>query len=109
MPAVIEDKTLKTDPLSLLVHLLNAEKKKSSVCDELEEVLNHSDFKMSDRSIIAIAIKCFKNESAIESHLSNLLMDKYNITDEELNPLTSKFDRYRKRVVRNAIEQINYD
>lgn len=109
LPAVIEDKTLKTDPLSLLVHLLNAEKKKSSVCDELEEVLNHSDFKMSDRSIIAIAIKCFKNESAIESHLSNLLMDKYNIKDEELHPLTSKFDRYRKQVVRNAIEQINFD
>lgn len=109
MPAVIEDRTLKTDPLSLLVHLLNAEKKKSSVCDELEEVLNHSDFKMSDRSIIAIAIKCFKNKSAIESHLSNLLMDKYNITDEELHPLTSKFDRYRKQVVRNAIEQIDFD
>lgn len=84
-------------------------RKKSSVCDELKEVLNHSDFKMSDRSIIAIAIRCFKNESAIESHLNNLLMDKYNISDKELHPSISKFDRYRKQVVRNAIEQINYD
>lgn len=106
-PTLIEDKNLNIDPLSLWVHLLIIEKEKSSISYDLEEILVHSNFNISDRSTIISAIKMLQNEAAIENRLSTLLIDNYNITDNELHPVASKFDKYHERVVKHAMEQIS--
>ena len=106
-PTLIEDKNLNIDPLSLWVHLLIVEKEKSSISYDLEEILVHSNFNISDRSTIISAIKMLQNEAAIENRLSTLLIDNYNITDNELHPVASKFDKYHERVVKHAMEQIS--
>ena len=106
LPTVIEDKTLNDDPLSIWVHLLNVEKKKSSLCDELEEVLDHSDFNFNERQIVISSVQMLRSESAIESHLSNLLIDKYNITDKELHPQISKFAKDKKRIVEREVNRM---
>ena len=107
LPTVIEDKTLNDDPLSLWVHLLNVEKKKSSLCDELEEVLDHSDFNFNEREIVISSVQMLRSEPAIESHLSNLLIDKYNILEKELQPENSKFNKYHEHVIKHEMAQIH--
>ena len=106
LPTVIEDKTLNTDPLSLWVHLLNVEKNKSSICNDLEEVLDHSDFNLNDRMTVINAIQMLRTESSIENHLSNLLIDKYAVTEKELNPKKSKFDKFRNNVVKTELNNL---
>lgn len=97
LPTVIEDKSLNADPLSLWVHLKNVEKNKSSIFADLTEVLNHSNFNFDDREIAIHAIQLMRTEAVIENHLSNLLIDKYTVTEKELSPQESKLAKFRNR------------
>lgn len=107
IPTVIEDKDLKTtDPLSVWVHLLNVEKNKSSICGDLEEVLDHFHFNFEDREIVIHAVQMMRTEAGLENHLSNLLIEKYGVTDKELHPKESKFDKFRKNVVKTELNNL---
>lgn len=106
LPTIPEDKTIRNDALSLWVHLVNVEKKKSSIGENLEEVLDHNTFDQNQRHVVISACQMMRAEAGIENHLANILVDKYDITDKELHPQISKFAKDRKRIVEREINRM---
>ena len=106
VPTVNEDKTLNPDPLSIWIHLLIVEKNKSSIITDVAEVLDHSDFNFKDREVVITAVQMMRTEAGLENHLSNLLIEKYAVTDKELHPKESKFDKFRNNVVKTELNNL---
>jgi transcriptional regulator with XRE-family HTH domain len=90
-PTVSIDLNLIHDALAQFVHLLITEKKKSSIKDQLEEVLVHTSTDYKARHIVIEACQELSEEAGLETQIIALLRYKFDITDKEMKEHESKF------------------
>ncbi|RHW51293.1 hypothetical protein DS831_04535 [Bombilactobacillus bombi] len=83
-PTVSIDLDLIHDALAQFVHLLNTEKKKRVIKDQLEEVLVHASTDHKARKIVIDACCQLSEEAGLETQIIALLRYRFDVTDKEM-------------------------
>jgi transcriptional regulator with XRE-family HTH domain len=83
-PTVSIDLDLIHDALAQFVHLLNTEKKKGVIKDQLEEVLVHASTDHKAKKIVIEACRQLSEEAGLETQIIALLRYRFDVTDKEM-------------------------